>query len=173
MKDEITITNNITGKIIITKRKYTMKKMSVYAAGPITGTSYSEATDWRFRVKESLAPDIDCFSPLRGKSYLMNETSIADSYEDSILSSQRKIFARDSFDCLRCDALFVNLLGAERVSIGTVMEIAWMWGYRKPIVLVMEKDGNLHNHAMIREACPFQVDDLDTGIALMRSLLLP
>lgn len=150
-----------------------MKKPSIYLAGPITGVSYAGSTDWRQHVKTFMAPDFDCFSPLRGKSYLANETSIADAYEDTLLSSQRKIFARDTQDCMRCDALFVNLLGAERVSIGTVMEIAWGWSYRKPIVLVMEKDGNLHDHALIREACPFQVDDVDTGMVVMRALLLP
>jgi hypothetical protein len=32
---------------------------------------------------------------------------------------------RDRFDATRCDVLLVNLLGAERVSIGTMMEVAW------------------------------------------------
>lgn len=148
-------------------------KPSIYLAGPITGISYGDSVDWRQQVKLLLSPDIDCFSPMRGKQYLSKETAIADSYEDILLSSQRGIFARDSLDCLRCDALFVNLLGATRVSIGTVMEISWAWSYRKPIILVMEKEGNIHEHAMLREACPLRVSTFNDGIAIARTLLLP
>ena len=146
---------------------------SVYLAGPITGTSYGECTNWREDAINWLAPDINGFSPMRSKDYLLSETSVGDSYEDTIMSSQRGIFARDSYDCKRCDAILVNLLGAERVSIGTVMEIAWAWSYRNPIVLIMEEEGNLHDHSMIREACPLTVRTLDEGIHVLKSLLLP
>jgi nucleoside 2-deoxyribosyltransferase len=149
------------------------QQASVYLAGPITGQSYEGATDWRKDVIEKLPPEISGFSPLRSKIYLLEETSIADSYEQIVMSSQRGIYARDHYDCQRCDAIFVNLLGAERVSIGTVMEIAWGVAYNKPIILAMEEDGNLHDHAMIREACPLTVRSIDEGIHILTSLLLP
>ena len=154
-------------------RAVTQQAYSVYLAGPITGQSYDGATDWRKEVINKLPPGILGFSPLRSKTYLLNETSIADSYEQKVMSSQRGIYARDHYDCQRCDAIFVNLLGADRVSIGTVMEIAWGAAYDKPIILVMEEDGNLHDHAMIREACPLTVRDIDEGIHILTSLLLP
>src|SRR5271157_1829498 len=98
----------------------------VYLAGPITGLTYQGCTDWRQKAMDYLAEyGIQGLSPLRAKDYLLNETSIADTYDDTILSSQRGIFARDKFDCERSDVIFVNLLGAQRVSIGTVMEIGW------------------------------------------------
>lgn len=150
-----------------------MNKPTIYLAGPITGTTYGECTDWRDYVTTELEPDIISFSPMRHKSYLSGETQIGDSYEHTVLSSQRGIFARDSYDCSRVDALFVNLLGATRVSIGTVMEIAWGWSYRKPIILIMEDAGNIHEHSMLREACPFRVRTVEEGIHTIKALLLP
>lgn len=148
---------------------------SVYLAGPITGLTYSTAIDWREEAYHVFANvGIDAYSPLRSKTYLLEETSLQDTYEDTVMSSQRGIYARDLYDCRTKDGLFVNLLGAKRISIGTVMEIAWAAAYEKPIVLVMEKDGsNLHDHAMIREACPLWTDTLAEGYHVMKSLLLP
>ena len=154
-----------------------MNKPTIYLAGPISGTSYGECTDWRDYVTTELEPDIISFSPMRHKSYLHGETQIGDSYENHVMSSQRGIFARDSYDCSRVDALFVNLLGATRVSIGTVMEIAWGHAHRKPIVLVMEDwindKHNIHEHAMIKEACPFRVPTINEGVSVIKRLLLP
>jgi hypothetical protein len=110
---------------------------------------------------------------MRHKDYLLQETTIVDCYDDQILSSQRGIFARDSWDATRCDGIFVNLIGAERVSIGTVMEISWAWQARVPIILVMEDEGNIHEHSMIREACPFRVNSIEHGIEIAGKLFLP
>jgi nucleoside 2-deoxyribosyltransferase len=150
-----------------------MKKPSIYLAGPITGMSYDSATDWRAQVKTLLEPDIDCFSPLRSKQYLLNQTSIKDTYDEYVLSTQRGIFLRDFHDCRVRDLLFVNLLNTSKVSIGTVMEIAWGAAFQKPIVLIMEKNDNIHEHALIREACPIRVETIEEAIFATRALLLP
>lgn len=151
-----------------------MKKHSVYLAGPITGQTYKNAIEWRDQVTPIFnSCGIECFSPLRAKTYLNRETAIADSYSDIVMSSQRGIYARDFYDCRSKDAIFINLLNTNRVSIGTVMEIAWGAAFNKPMVLVIEKENNLHDHAMIREACPLTVNTLEDGIHLMKSLLLP
>jgi len=149
-----------------------MSKPLVYLAGPITGTSYGECTDWRQYVQEKLEADwnIDGMSPMRHKDYLLDRTTVADSYEEKIMSSQRGIFARDTWDAERCDAIFVNLLGAKTVSIGTVMEISWGWMARNPIVLIMEDEGNIHEHSMLREACPFRVNNIDEGIWILGTM---
>lgn len=145
---------------------------SVYLAGPITGTSYNECTGWRQYIIRSLPDGIVGYSPMRAKNYLAKETEIEHSYEAKLLSSQRGLFARDMNDCKTCDALIVNFLGAEKVSIGTVMEITAFWWQRKPIVLVM-KHGSVHDHPMIREACPFIVQTLDEAIHVITAVLLP
>jgi hypothetical protein len=78
---------------------------------------------------------------------------------------------RDRFDATRCDVLLVNLLGAERVSIGTVMEIAWADLRRTPIVAVME-EGNVHEHGMVNEAIGFRVTTLDEALNIIKSILI-
>ena len=155
-------------------RKVGRKMKSVYLAGPITGTSYEECTDWRKMVSHILiSAGIEAYSPMRAKDYLLGETTVNDAYNDTIMSSQRGIYARDFHDCRSHDAILVNLLGATRVSIGTVMEIAWGAAYQKPIVLVIEEENNLHEHSMIREACPFRVETLNEGVDVMKTILLP
>lgn len=155
----------------------------VYLAGPITGLSYGGCTDWRKYACEKLSTaGVVGVSPLRAKEYLRNEQAIGDSYEDIALSTARAITTRDRFDCMRADVLLVNLLGAERVSIGTVMEIAWADAVRVPVVLVMEPSaeentglvpskGNVHEHAMIRECVGFRVQTLDEGLNVVKAIL--
>lgn len=160
-----------------------MNKPLVYLAGPITGLTYGNCTDWRQQAISSLADvGIDGLSPMRGKEYLKNRSVIADSYEKgvgSVLSGQRGIFARDRNDCMRADLVLVNMLGATRVSIGTVMEIAWADSNKTPIVLIMEEGDprvdkyNIHEHAMLREACPFRVTTLEDALDVTKIILLP
>lgn len=164
-----------------------MIKPSMYLAGPITGLSWEEITGWRNQVTEMCAPEIDCFSPLRGKQYLANETSVKDSYDKYVMSTQRGILVRDHYDATRRSLLFVNLLDALRVSIGTVMEIAWAHEARVPIVLCMNseilvpmsmpgqysREKNPHDHSMIREACPLTVGSIEEGVYVAKHLLLP
>ena len=150
-----------------------MREYLLYAAGPIRGVSYDECTDWRKYVAKRLPKYIKLLSPMRAKEYLAHEKSIAFSYEDKPLSSSRGIVCRDRFDVQRCDAILVNLLGAKKVSIGSVGEIFWADVWRKPIILVIEKRGNVHEHAMVRELSGFIVDNLDEAIKIAIAVLSP
>lgn len=149
-----------------------MKEFLLYCAGPITGVSYGVSTDWREYVASKLPSHIQAVSPMRGKKYLANKKSIKDSYEEYPLSCQKGITCRDRMDVMRSDMILVNFLGATNVSIGSVMEIAWADAWRKPIVVVMEKD-NLHSHAMIREVSGFIVPSLDEAIVVATAVLSP
>lgn len=143
-----------------------------YLAGPITGCSYNGATDWRDIARERLATvGIQGMSPMRGKDYLLQETRIGDAYEESVLSCQRGIMSRDFNDCKRADVLIVNFLGAERASLGTAMEVAWAYQNHTPVIAVMEPRGNIHDHAMIREAINFRVASLEEAYAVADTLL--
>lgn len=151
----------------------------VYLAGPITGSSYEEVTDWRETTKEHLklmseksVQPIVGYSPMRGKAYLSKEDKICDSYEDTTMSSVKGINIRDFNDCKTSDVVLVNLLGATRVSIGTVMEIAWARAFKIPIVIVMEKEGNLHDHGMLTYDT-IVVNTLTDGVLAVTQILLP
>src|SRR5260221_3158206 len=109
-----------------------MKK--VYLAGPISGLDWKQAAEWRQYVEENLSDfAIECLSPLRFKNFLATEKSIRDSYPDHPLASTRAIYTRDRWDVSRSDVVFVNFLGATKVSIGTVLEIALADMFNKPI----------------------------------------
>lgn len=158
-----------------------MVHKTVYLAGPISGCTWDEATDWRDEVRNQLLRSgIKAVSPLRAKVYLRECTApIKDHYDDNDIdsaaftnmSTARGITTRDRFDCLNTNVLFVNLLGAERVSIGTCMEIAWADARRIPSVIVMEKNGNLHDHAMINECTGFRVSSIREGIEIVKAIL--
>lgn len=149
---------------------------SVYLAGPITGKSYDEATDWRAVAKDRLGQSgIEALNPMRGKEYLSHIkefTADGDKYKPfSVMSSNRGIMTRDHYDATNCDVLLVNLLGADRPSIGTCMEIAWAWENSIPIVAVMEPTGNPHEHGMILEAIGFRVETLEEAFHIIRMIL--
>ncbi|MFA5345363.1 MAG: nucleoside 2-deoxyribosyltransferase [Candidatus Omnitrophota bacterium] len=145
---------------------------TVYLAGPITGCTYGGCTNWRNYAKQKLAEvGIVGLDPMRAKEYLANETSVGNNYDHPI-SCPRGIMTRDHWDCIRCDVLLVNLKDADKVSIGTVMEIAWAWDNDIPIICVMN-DGNPHDHAMIKEAIGFRAYCLDEAIAIAKAILCP
>lgn len=149
----------------------------VYLAGPIAGLDYAGATDWRETAKESLNfCGITALSPMRAKQYLKDVASFAadsNQYKTlSVLSSNRGITTRDRFDCQSADVVLVNLLGATRVSIGTMLEVAWADAKRTPIVLVMEPEGNVHHHGMLLECAGFHCHSLDEALNVVKAILL-
>lgn len=151
---------------------------TVYLAGPITGCSYGGCTEWRDGVIAQLAErGIKGLSPMRAKAFLkpFNEISgTGDEYASlNVLASARGIMTRDFNDATKCDVLLVNFLGATRVSIGTVMEIAWAFQKRTPVVVVMEKSGNPHEHLMLAEATGYRVDTLEEALSTIEAIVCP
>lgn len=150
----------------------------VYLAGPITGLSYGEATDWRQRVKVYLAlAGIEAFSPLRLKHALSGIGSLkADVSEYAHLSpfgTPRAVLTRDHNDAIRADAVLVNFIGATQPSLGTVMEIAWAHTRQIPIVLAVDDSANVHRHTMIDEAIGFRCPTLEDAVEVVKGILLP
>jgi nucleoside 2-deoxyribosyltransferase len=110
---------------------------------------------------------------MRAKEYLKAHPVIDGHYPEHVLSSERAIMTRDHWDVKNCHLVVANLLGASRVSIGTCMELAWAFAYRKPVVAVLEPSGNLHDHPMVREAIGFRVTTLEDAAAVAEAVLLP
>lgn len=145
----------------------------LYLIGPITDCSYKGSTDWRKYVAEKLPPQIRVLSPMRGKTDLRKEKEIKSDYKDNPISCAKGITCRDRYDTKRADAVLANFLGAKKVSIGSVLEFGWADNGVKPIIMVMEKKGNPHDHPMLREVAGFIVDNLDEAIELVKKILLP
>lgn len=150
---------------------------SVYLAGPIDGLTYNGATNWRDRAELNLdLYGIKALSPMRAKQYLASVPVLDNSdkgWNDNPLSTSRGIMTRDHFDATRCDVMLVNLMGAPKVSMGTVMEMGWAYERRTPVVCMIEADGsNLHEHPMVAETIGFRVQSLSHGLATVRAILL-
>ncbi|GJQ43939.1 MAG: hypothetical protein JETCAE03_34370 [Ignavibacteriaceae bacterium] len=149
----------------------------IYLAGPITGLTWSEATEWRKELTNRFADEsiintnkYQCLSPLRDKEYLSEEQNIKHSYEEHQLSTAKMINSRDMFDVRRSDLLIVNLKNAKKVSIGTVLEIGAAYILNKPIITVMEED-NIHRHSMLNEQSTVIVSDIDTAFYFALQIL--
>lgn len=143
--------------------------LKTYLAGPITGCSYEECTEWRDEFA-ALCPDIECYSPMRGKMYLSGEAKIDAEYSDRVLSTARGIMTRDYFDCCRCDFLVINLSGASRVTIGSCMELAWAFMRQIPVIAIMEAEGNIHEHPMVNEAISYKVQTVEEAAYVANAL---
>jgi nucleoside 2-deoxyribosyltransferase len=156
-----------------------LKTFKVYLAGPIQSLTYDESEDWRNLVIASMPSDIVCYSPLRSKQFLRAYGVLgeggegADTYPESPLATSRGIMSRDHMDCSKADLVLCNLMGAKRVSIGTMFELAWTFSYRVPLVVCMEPKGNMHDHPMVRESINFRAQSVEEGIELTKAILLP
>jgi nucleoside 2-deoxyribosyltransferase len=144
----------------------------VYLAGPISGLTYDDGQGWRGYVTTRLAErGIEGFSPLRAKGYLRSKGIIEQGYEDTPLSTDHGITTRDRWDVQTADAVLFNLLGASRVSIGTMIEYGWADANRHPIITVIEPKGNVHEHPMLRDVTGFRVSTLEEGIEILDRIL--
>jgi len=151
----------------------------VYLSGPISGLTYDQGNSWRDLVTQHLESEhIHCLNPMRSHEFLRHFGVIEDKHAQDnealgFLVSDEFIGVRDAWDTMKSDVCFVNLLGATRISIGTVLEIGMAHAARVPIVLVMEKSGNPHDHAMVRNYASLRYDRLAHAILATRALLAP
>ncbi len=149
---------------------------AVYLAGPISGLSFDGCTDWREYARRRLfEQNIRGWSPMRAKEALAALDTISGHGNEYAhmgpFATSRGVMTRDFFDCNRADVVLVNFLGATRPSIGTCMEVAWAFAKHIPIVCIMEKTGNIHDHGMIRECIDFRTDSIDEAKVIVQAIL--
>lgn len=152
-----------------------MSKPRVYLAGPISGLTYDGATSWREEAADELSwAGILALSPMRGKEYLQGIGKIGgtpeESYMENVISTPPAIVGRDRNDTQKSDLVLMYLLGAEKVSIGTMIEAGWADAARVPLVIVMEK-GNIHWHCMLNQIASYIVPTLNDGIDVVKLFL--
>lgn len=149
-------------------------KFRVYLAGPITGLSYEEARNgWRAEFPKLLPDTIHCYSPMRGKDFLKDMDNLGcdeEMYREiHPMVTQKGITTRDRYDVQNADAVVMNLIGADRVSIGSMIEIGWADSVRVPIILIMDKD-NVHDHMMVLECAGYVVETIEEAAHLVKWL---
>jgi len=123
--------------------------MRVYCARPISGCSFDEVTTYYRETVDILkGMGYEVLFPMCGKGYLRNEIEFKAHGYNNPLSTNHAIVERDRWMTQSCDILFVYLVGAKLVSIGSVAEMAWAHHMGKHTIVIME-EGNIHQHAFI------------------------
>ena len=155
-----------------------MTEPTVYLSGPITGCTYEGCTDWRaYATKWLLAyAGICAISPMRAKEYLSKLVSPISGHgreyvHMGVFSTPAAVVTRDRFDTQRADMVLMSLLGADRISIGTMVDLGWADAARVPVVGVIEPQNNLHDHMFVNELIGFRVATLDEGLHVVRATL--
>ena len=150
-----------------------MNNNMIYLSGPIAGLTYTEGADWREYATKCFPPHIQGVSPLRGHRMLEGLGPIKNLMIDHPLRKDTAINRRDKFDTLRATVVLVNLLGTTKVSIGTVMEMAWAFDHGIPVILAIEPEGNVHDHPMVRDCTSVRVSSLDEAIEAAVAFVAP
>lgn len=141
-----------------------MKDLTIYCAGPITGQTASEVFEYYDGITDLLA-GYNVIHPMTGEDFLRTEDCFdAKDYHQPI-AQNKSIFSRDKWMVRQCDIVYVNLTrGHDKVSIGSVMEIAFAHMLGKLVIAVIP-EGNIHNHAFVTQACatvfPNEVDAIN------------
>lgn len=166
---------------------------TVYTAGPITGLTHDEARHgWRQRFAELMPSHIKTLSPMRGKDFLKNSGVLVgdpDMYPQHAMATAKGIMTRDGNDVATCDLMVGYFLGAEKASVGTAIEFGLAHAYRKPVILVIEPNGELydytnakdgtvkkinpHWHGMIQAIAGYIVPTIEEAAFIAAHLLTP
>lgn len=138
--------------------------MSVYLAGLIS-TDHPESLAWReeaaFRLVEGWG--LDVLSPVRGKD-------MAKSMDGGLSTpdqGSKSIIMRDYNDIRQATLMLanLNLWGSTRPLVGTLMELAWAWEMKMPVVAVCDKNDTLmRNHPFIKECVSHYCETMEEAI---------
>ena len=147
--------------------------MRIYLSGGITGLTVKAALGWREYAAERLsAASIEVCDPLRGaegEQHKLKKLGPTKDDSDDPAMSDKAFFNRARWDVLTSDMTLCNLVGAERVSIGSMFELGFGVMANKLNVIVLDKTQNsLHNHVFVRES-GIVFYDLDEAIDYLLS----
>ena len=151
--------------------KFMIKKQTIYTVGPISGLSYEEVVSrYQKLTKELEELDFNVLCPMSGKKFLRNEIEFkAHGYDDHPMSTNHAIMTRDRWMLDQSDIILADLSNSgDRVSIGSMMELAWAYDTKKWVIGVIPKD-NIHNHAFVLEACGTIVPTIEDALDMLRA----
>jgi nucleoside 2-deoxyribosyltransferase len=143
-------------------------KPIVYLAGPVLGTTHSEARAWRQEAAEVFADiGILAISPVRAEA---PADGIRYGFGDQVHGGPLAIASKNFFDVGSCDIVFAFMPHQDHVSIGTLLEIGYAKAMGKLVVLVTD-DAYLLRHPVIRGCCGWIVEDFQAGLLIVGDLL--
>jgi len=138
--------------------------MIVYLAGLIS-TDHPQSLEWRGDASFKLGYTwkMKCLSPLRGKDMTKSEDGGISTPDQG----SKSIIIRDYNDIRRADVMLVNfnLWGSARPLVGTLMELAWAWEMKMPVVAACDKDDRLmRDHPFIKECVSHYCETMEEAI---------
>ncbi len=140
-------------------------RLTVYLAGPVSFLSGKEALSWRQyveRLNDANEWGFKLLNPLRGKEDILGDSSLLPHGYDGLAADQ-VIYRMCHWDVHRCDVVLCNLVGAEKVSIGSCMELAWAHQAGKYVITCIEDD-NPHAHSFVYQASSVILPTLVAGL---------
>jgi len=146
--------------------------LTVYLVGPITGMTYDTVFEniiFRKTRLESFGYRV--IHPLLGKSYLRTEKgTLKPTGFTQPASKDGAIFKRDRWMVGQADIILADLTpGFDKVSIGSMFELAWASSLNKNVVVVMQEE-NIHVHAFVKEAATVLFPTLDDAFEYLQKL---
>ena len=153
-----------------------MMKKVIYLAGPIAGLTETEATTWRKDVSARLSDasngNIIGISPLRCEPVKPGMTYTTPGAVDKMWSDPRAINAKNWLDTESSDLVLAYLpkqMNDRRPSIGTIIEIGWTLGLKKPLIVVSD-DNQMLDHPLIECNAAWRLDNLDDAVEVIIGL---
>jgi nucleoside 2-deoxyribosyltransferase len=146
------------------------KNQKIYLAGPISGKTGPEVVDYFKSMSETLKGiGFDVASPMTGKDSMRTELKFkAEGYGNPV-SSNHAIFERDKWMVQNSNIILCNLSTAtERVSIGSMYELAWASYLGKHTIVVMGKE-NIHRHAFVLEAADVVFETMEEALEYLKT----
>lgn len=146
--------------------------MKIYLAGPISGKSYDEVvTLYKEKIEIFTKMGYEILCPMTGKSYLRNELEFKEhGYNNFPVSTNHAIFERDKWMVQNSDIILADLSNCgERISIGTMMELAWASFLGKHTIIILPKE-NIHRHAFVLESGDIIFETLEESIEYLKLL---
>lgn len=130
-----------------------MDKRTIYCVHPINGLSFKDVTDYyTYAVAYLQNCGYDVLYPLVARGECNRDMTFRATGSEKVpCATNHAIYERDRWMVQQSDIVFADLTGAKRISIGSVMELAWASYLGKHTVVAMEKT-NIHRHAFTLEA---------------------
>lgn len=137
--------------------------MKIYLAGIIDGKQIDKCKAWRNEIIQHYTNwkdtgknygDVEFWNPINGEDQIS---------EDGLTSHvpSKSILAKDYNAIKRCDLFLVNMntFGVVRPPIGTIMEIAFAYEFRKPILMISNED-LYKKHPFVSNMVDWYFDDI-------------
>src|ERR1039458_6967927 len=156
-----------------TMTEHLTKLMRIYLSGPITGHADNAIKSWRTLAVQQLSRFGEVVDPTLAPYDSEIACEKQESSPEALDRLRHGLFVvRRNRNLIRSsDAVLANFLGAgSKASIGSIGEIYWADAFGKPVIIVRESSGNVHDHAMLNAIASEVVFTLKDAVRLIEEL---